>query len=71
MILKKVLDLSKSIHEYRQAMYELVKNKGTSDPSVVRISQQLDGKITLLQKYINEMRSISTESSGYQAYKYK
>lgn len=70
MILKKVLDLSKSIHEYRQDMYELVKNKGISDPDVVRISQQLDGEITILQKIINEIRSVPTGTSRYQACKY-
>ena len=39
MILKKALDLSKSIDDYRLDMYELAKNKGLSDPDVITIRQ--------------------------------
>lgn len=52
MILKNALDLSNSIGECRRNIYELTKNKGISDPDVAKVSQKLDGKITMLQKYI-------------------
>ncbi|MEH7683455.1 Spo0E family sporulation regulatory protein-aspartic acid phosphatase, partial [Priestia megaterium] len=44
MILREVLDLSKSIANYRLDMYELAKNKGFSDPDVLKINQQLEFK---------------------------
>lgn len=50
MILKEALDLSKNIADYRLDMYELVKSKGLSDPDVIKISQQLDKKILMIQK---------------------
>ena len=52
MILKDALDLSKSIGDYRLDMYELAKKKGLSDPDVIKISDQLDRKIIMLQKMI-------------------
>ncbi|GAA3315201.1 hypothetical protein GCM10020331_009640 [Ectobacillus funiculus] len=38
MILRSALDLSKSIDDYRLDMYELAKNKGLSDPDVIKKS---------------------------------
>ncbi|WP_078409875.1 aspartyl-phosphate phosphatase Spo0E family protein [Priestia abyssalis] len=55
MILKSALDISNSIEEDRQNMYELVKNKGISHSEVIKISQQLDRKIAMLQKIIYEL----------------
>ncbi|MFB9759099.1 Spo0E family sporulation regulatory protein-aspartic acid phosphatase [Ectobacillus funiculus] len=57
MILRSALDLSKSIDDYRLDMYELAKNKGLSDPDVIKISYQLDRKIILLQKMLDASRS--------------
>jgi hypothetical protein len=50
MFLKEALDLSKNIADYRLDMYELVKSKGLSDPDVIKISQQLDKEILMIQK---------------------
>jgi hypothetical protein len=66
MILKSALDLSKSINEYRQDMYELAKNKGISDPGFIQISQRLDEKIIMLQKIIFDIRSLPKGTSSYQ-----
>ncbi|MGM0875232.1 MAG: aspartyl-phosphate phosphatase Spo0E family protein [Bacillota bacterium] len=63
MILKNVLELSKSINDFRQDMYELIRSKGVSDPDVIKISKQLDRKIFMLQKIIGEIRSLSTSPS--------
>lgn len=52
MVLRNILALKKSIEEYRGRMYKLVRERGTSDPEVVKISKQLDEKITMLQKAI-------------------
>ena len=52
MILKEVLDLSKSIDHCRIDMYELAKKKGLSDPDVIKISEQLDREIIMLQKIL-------------------
>ncbi len=57
MILRSALDLSKSIDDYRLDMYELAKNKGLSDPDIIKISHQLDRKIILLQKMLDASRS--------------
>jgi Spo0E like sporulation regulatory protein len=70
MILKKALDLSKSITDYKRDMYKLAKNKGISDPDVIRISHKLDGQIVMLQKMIYTLRSSKTETSYYKDYKY-
>lgn len=70
MILKNTLDLSKSIDAYRKDMYELAKNKGISDPDVIKISHQLEEKITMLQKIISEISSLPTRTSLYQTYKH-
>jgi hypothetical protein len=51
MFLKTVLELSKMIDGHRQDMYVLTKNKGTSHPEVIKISQQLDEDILRLAKY--------------------
>ncbi|MFE4706831.1 Spo0E family sporulation regulatory protein-aspartic acid phosphatase [Peribacillus simplex] len=65
MILRNVLALRESIEEYRQSMSELAKKKGISDPHVIKISQQLDGKITILQRIINDTQSLSKAKSFY------
>lgn len=70
MILKNALDLSNSIDECRRNIYELTKNKGISDPDVVKVSQKLDGKITMLQKYIYEICSMPKGTSPFQDYKH-
>ena len=57
MILKDALDLSKSIDDYRSDMSKLAKEKGLSDPDVIKISDQLDRKIIMLQKIINTIHS--------------
>ncbi|MCI2256700.1 Spo0E family sporulation regulatory protein-aspartic acid phosphatase [Domibacillus sp. PGB-M46] len=38
-------------------MYKLAKNTDFSDPGILKISQQLDKKIILMQKLISEIRS--------------
>jgi hypothetical protein len=67
--LRNVLDLVESIDECRRDMYELAENRAFSDPEVVNISQQLDGKITMLQKIIHELRSLPTGTAVFRAYK--
>ncbi|MFB9759372.1 hypothetical protein [Ectobacillus funiculus] len=54
MILKNVLDLSRSITEDCRDMHELVQNKDISDPAVIKIKQQLNRKMIMLQKIISE-----------------
>jgi len=54
MILKDVVQLSNSIEECKNKMYELVKSKDFSNIEVIKISQQLDIKIAMLQKIINK-----------------
>lgn len=58
MILRNVLALRNSIAEYRKRMYELAREKDLSDPDVVKISQQLDNKIIMLQKAIYGTQSV-------------
>ena len=58
MILRNVLALRNSIDEYRKKMYELAREKGISDPDVVKISQQLDHKIMMLQKIMYGTQSV-------------
>ncbi|CAH0238995.1 hypothetical protein SRABI84_02832 [Peribacillus simplex] len=55
MILKKILELSKMIDGHRQDIYVLTKNKGTSHPEVIKISQQLDEDIIRMQNIIDEI----------------
>lgn len=55
MILKTVLELSKMIDEHRQDMYVLTKNKGTSHPEVIKISQNLNEDILRMQNIIEEI----------------
>jgi len=50
MILRKALDLSNSIDHHRLDLYELTKKKGSSNPDVIKMSQQLDKKIVMLQR---------------------
>ncbi|MFE4708789.1 Spo0E family sporulation regulatory protein-aspartic acid phosphatase [Peribacillus simplex] len=57
MILKKVLDLKKSIGDYRRDMNKLVINKDISHPDFLKISNQLDEELSVLQKMIYEIRS--------------
>lgn len=58
MILRNVLALRNSIDECRKRMYELAREKGVSDPDVVKISQQLDNKIMMLQKTMSGTQSV-------------
>ncbi|GAB1780139.1 hypothetical protein ABEU98_25185 [Priestia megaterium] len=57
MILREVLDLSKSIANYRLDKYELAKNKGFSDPDVLKINQQLEFKIQNIKNIVKDIRS--------------
>jgi hypothetical protein len=57
MILREVLDLSKSIANYRLDMYELAKNKGFSDPDVLKINQQLEFEIQNIKNIAKDIRS--------------
>jgi hypothetical protein len=52
MILKKALELRRSIERYRRNMNELATNKGISNPDVIRMSQNLDEEIIILQKIL-------------------
>jgi len=58
MILRNALALRNSIDEYRKIMYELSREKDLSDPDVVKISQQLDSKIIMLQKIMRGTQSV-------------
>lgn len=55
MLLKNALDLKRSIDENRRNMYELASNNGISDPEVVKVSQELDGKIIILQNLLSQI----------------
>jgi hypothetical protein len=57
MILREVLDLSQSIANYRLDKHELVKNKGFSDPDVLKINQQLEFKIQNIKNIVKDIRS--------------
>jgi NADH/NAD ratio-sensing transcriptional regulator Rex len=57
MILREVLDLSQSIANYRLDKHELVKNKGFSDPDVLKINQQLEFKIQNIKNIERGIRS--------------
>ena len=52
MILREVLDLSKSIANYRVDIHELAKNKGFCDTDVLKINQQLNIKIQNIKNII-------------------
>ncbi len=54
MILKNVVQLSNSIEECKNEMDKLVKSKDFSNIEVIKLSQQLDIKIAMLQKIINK-----------------
>jgi hypothetical protein len=68
MILKNILDLNQCINKHRQDMYELARNKGISDPDVIKISEKLDEDIIKLQKIICKIRSLPIGKNSYQAY---
>jgi hypothetical protein len=50
MIVEQELELNRCLIERRKELYELSKNKKLSDPSVVKVSQNLDAIIVKLQK---------------------
>lgn len=56
-ILKRVLDLRRSIDEYWRNINDLATNKGISNPEVIRLNQELDKKIIILQKMLVEIHS--------------
>jgi hypothetical protein len=58
MLLRTALECHKRIGEYRKDLYKFGKNKGVADTSVIDLSQQLDKEITVLQKIMQEVRSI-------------
>jgi Spo0E like sporulation regulatory protein len=68
MILKNILDLDQCISKHRQDMYELARNKGISDPDVIKISQKLDEDIIKLQKIICRIRFLPNGINDYQAH---
>lgn len=55
MILKNALELSQSIVYLRRTLYEFVKEKSLTDSEVIKLRQQLDKKIRLYQKMIEEV----------------
>lgn len=63
--MKDELALRESIEEYRQSMYKLAKEVGNSHPDVVKISQQLDIKIIMLQKIMYVTQSPSIANSHF------
>lgn len=56
MLLKKALDLTKSINEYRRNINDLSINKGITNPELT-IRQKLDGEIIMLQKILSGVHS--------------
>lgn len=58
MLLRTALECHRRIGEYRKDLYKVGKIKEISDISVIDISQKLDKEITLLQKIMQELRSI-------------
>ncbi|WP_345790881.1 aspartyl-phosphate phosphatase Spo0E family protein [Neobacillus drentensis] len=58
MILKNAIELSKRINSYRQSLVELKRNKGPSDPDVLKLSKQLDRDIVMLHIIMCELRSL-------------
>jgi len=57
--LKNTLDLSRSITKDCRDMHELVQNKDIPDPAVIKIKQQLNRKMIMLQKIISEAYPLS------------
>lgn len=57
MILKNALHLRRNIEEYRQNMCELANKKGIDNPEVLKISQELDKKINVMQRLLFSMHS--------------
>lgn len=70
MILKKALDLTKSIEDYRLDMDELAKKKGLSNPDVITISQKLDKKVLAVQKILYTICTPQTGTPDYQNHKH-
>jgi hypothetical protein len=68
MILKHILDLNQCISKHRHDLYVLARNKGISDPDVIKISQKLDEDIIKLQKIICKNLSLPIGENFYQAY---
>ncbi len=57
MYLQKILHLTKSIDEDRQIMYKMENNKVLSDPDIVKINQNIDRKVEIVQKIIRQVCS--------------
>ncbi|MFB9760812.1 aspartyl-phosphate phosphatase Spo0E family protein [Ectobacillus funiculus] len=70
MILKKALELTKSIEDYRLDMDELAKKKGFSNPDVITISQKLDQKMLAVQKILYTIYTPQTGTLDYQSHKH-
>lgn len=70
MILKKALELTKSIEDYRLDMDELAKKKGFSNPDVITISQKLDKKVLAVQKILYTICTPQTSTPDYQNHKH-
>ncbi len=52
MLLKKALDLTKSIHEYRRNINDVSMNKESTSPELT-MCRKLDGEIRMLQKILS------------------
>jgi hypothetical protein len=63
MILKQVLDLRRSIDEYRRNLNDLRRNKGLSNPDVIRLSQKLDEEIVMYQKILYKIHPFGRKFS--------
>ncbi|MEW9674077.1 Spo0E family sporulation regulatory protein-aspartic acid phosphatase [Ammoniphilus sp. 3BR4] len=50
MLLSKMLIVRDFIIKHQEELYNLVKNKGFNDPDVLKVSQELDEKINILQR---------------------
>lgn len=70
MILKKALELTKSIEDYRLDMDELAKKKGLSNPDVITISQKLDKQVLAVQKILYTICAPQAGTPDYQNHKH-
>jgi cupin superfamily acireductone dioxygenase involved in methionine salvage len=70
MILKKALELTKSIEDYRLDMDELAKKKGFSNPDEITISQKLDQNMLAVQKILYTICPPQTGTLDYQNHKH-
>jgi hypothetical protein len=59
MILKNALEISECIVYLRRTLYDYKKEKDFSDQDVIKLSQELDEKINLYQKMIEELRAVN------------